>query len=65
MACLTAGMLGCGGGPQFFFPLRCYEAARFLLELRMRLFTNPSRPDGGREHVDRHGVRMPVGIVSA
>ena len=28
MACLTAGMLGCGGGPEIlFFPSRCFEAA--------------------------------------
>ena len=29
MACLMAGMLGCGGGPPIlFFPPRCFEAAR-------------------------------------
>jgi hypothetical protein len=29
MACLMAGMLGCGGGPEtLFFPSRCGEAAR-------------------------------------
>ena len=28
MACLMAGMLGCGGGPEIlFFPSRCFEAA--------------------------------------
>ena len=28
MACLTAGMLGCGGGPEtLFFPSRDLEAA--------------------------------------
>jgi hypothetical protein len=28
MACLMAGMLGCGGGaPTLFFPSRCFEAA--------------------------------------
>ena len=28
MACLMAGMLGCGGGPAIlFFPSRCFEAA--------------------------------------
>jgi hypothetical protein len=28
MACLMAGMLGCGGGPAtLFFPSRCFEAA--------------------------------------
>jgi len=28
MACLIAGMLGCGGGPPtLFFPSRCLEAA--------------------------------------
>ena len=28
MACLMAGMLGCGGGPEtLFFPSRCFEAA--------------------------------------
>ena len=27
MACLMAGMLGCGGGPPIFFPSRCAEAA--------------------------------------
>jgi hypothetical protein len=28
MACLMAGMLGCGGGPEtLFFPSRCGEAA--------------------------------------
>ena len=27
MACLMAGMLGCGGGPRLFFPSRCFEAA--------------------------------------
>jgi hypothetical protein len=28
MACLIAGMLGCGGGPPIlFFPSRCFEAA--------------------------------------
>ena len=28
MACLMAGMLGCGGGaPILFFPPRCLEAA--------------------------------------
>jgi hypothetical protein len=28
MACLMAGMLGCGGGPPIlFFPPRCFEAA--------------------------------------
>ena len=28
MACLTAGMLGRGGGPEtLFFPSRCFEAA--------------------------------------
>jgi hypothetical protein len=28
MACLMAGMLGCGGGPTIlFFPSRCFEAA--------------------------------------
>jgi hypothetical protein len=28
MACLMAGMLGCGGGPPLlFFPSRCFEAA--------------------------------------
>ena len=28
IACLTAGMLGCGGGPgTLFFPSRCGEAA--------------------------------------
>jgi hypothetical protein len=27
MACLMAGMLGCGGGPEtLFFPSRCGEA---------------------------------------
>jgi hypothetical protein len=29
MACLMAGMLGCGGGPAIlFFPSRRFEAAR-------------------------------------
>ena len=29
MACLMAGMLGCGGGPEtLFFPSRCGEASR-------------------------------------
>lgn len=29
MACLIAGMVGCGGGPAtLFFPSRCFEAAR-------------------------------------
>jgi len=28
MACLMAGMLGCGGGPlTLFFPTRCFDAA--------------------------------------
>ncbi len=27
MACLTAGMIGCGGGPTLFFPTRCFAAA--------------------------------------
>ena len=28
IACLMAGMLGCGGGPAIlFFPPRCFEAA--------------------------------------
>jgi hypothetical protein len=27
MACLMAGMLGCGGGPEIIFPSRCFEAA--------------------------------------
>jgi hypothetical protein len=28
IACLMAGMLGCGGGPEtLFFPSRCFEAA--------------------------------------
>ena len=28
MACLMAGMVGCGGGPPtLFFPSRCFDAA--------------------------------------
>ena len=82
MACLMAGMLGCGGGPPIlFFPSRCLEAAglkecigdhghqgvsvqpgpgsafevveaELLLELLMRLLTDPSGFDRGGEHLE-------------
>ncbi len=48
MACLMAGMLGCGSGPPILFPSRCREAAGLEKGVGDHLCNGQALPVTGR-----------------